>query len=116
MNLRFLAAGVAALALSGALIAAPAHAVTVPWSGSFAAGSIHNDPLAGSNPNAVTWTVSNGIWQDGGIFNPNFLTTPELGDPTAIANEFDFTFLKGTGAIDKTKTFFEDVTTQVFWI
>ena len=111
MNLRFLA-GAMALALSSALIAGPAHAVTIPWSGSFAPGSIPNDPLAGSDPNATTWTVSNGVWQDGGIFNPGLLTTT---DGTTFSNAFDFIFLKGTGAIDQSHTFFEDITKHVFW-
>jgi hypothetical protein len=111
MNFRFIAVA-AAMALTSTLIAAPAHAVTLPWSGSYAPGSIHNDPLAGSDPNAVTWTVSNGIWEDGGLFNPGLLTTT---DGTDFANEFDFIFLKGTGAIDPTHTFFEDVTTHTFW-
>jgi hypothetical protein len=114
MNFRFLAIGAAALALSGALIATPAHAVSIAWSGSFDPNVVRNDPLAGSDRNAVTWTVSDGIWQDSGIFNPGLLTSAD--DPTTIANEFDFIFLKGTGAIDKTRTFFEDVTTHVFWI
>jgi hypothetical protein len=114
MNIRSLA-GAAAVALLGA-VSAPAYAVTIPWSGSFAPGSIHNDPLAGSDPNAVTWTVSNGVWHDGGIFNPNHITTPDAGDSTSFANEFDFVFLKGADAIDWTRTFLENVTTGVFWI
>jgi len=44
MNFRFLAVGAAALALSSALIAAPAHAVSIPWSGSLCPGQ-HPRPL-----------------------------------------------------------------------